>query len=123
MPGFFDFLTSPLRPKEDIKDPEAINEYDAFLLNRDVKKEKWDYDYKKAYQFFIDTGEEPYDFKSKKWLSKFKHPLSEERYIKDKDKWYDTIQNKYVPKDTVAFQEMKRSEYLKEMPIIDYEKR
>jgi hypothetical protein len=123
MPGFFDFLTSPLRPKEDIKDPEDINEYDAFLLNRDVKKEKWDYDYKKAYQSFVETGEEPYDFKSKHWSSKFKHPLSEERYIKDKNKWYDTIQNKYVPKDTVAFQEMKRSEYLKEMPIIDYEKR
>ena len=32
------------------------------------------------------------------WTSKFKHPLSPERFIQDKEtsKWFDTIKNKFV---------------------------
>ena len=112
--GLLDFLSKPMDPEQGNGD-----EYDIFLAERGVKKQSWDYDYRDAYEYFRETGVDPYDEKSKHWVSKFKHRLSPERYIQDKqnNKWFDTIENKFVNEEAVAQQIVERLDYLKDMPL------
>ena len=118
--GLLDFLTKPVNPHRQIFD-----EYDIFLAERGVEKQSWDYDYTAAYEDYRETGVDPYDPKSKHWVSKFKHPLSPERYIQDKEnnKWFDTIKNKFVNEEKVAQQAIERLEYLESMPLNGNKKR
>ena len=118
--GLLDFLTRPVNPHR-----QNFDEYDIFLAERGVEKQSWDYDYTAAYENYRETGVDPYDSKSKHWVSKFKHPLSPERYIQDKEsnKWFDTIKNKFVNKEAVAQQEIERLEYLESMPLNGNKKR
>ena len=69
--GLLDFLSKPMDPEQG-----NGNEYDIFLAERGVKKQSWDYNYRDAYEYFRETGVDPYDEKSKHWVSKFKHRLS-----------------------------------------------
>ena len=112
--GLLDFLSKPMDPEQG-----NGNEYDIFLAERGVKKQSWDYNYRDAYEYFRETGVDPYDEKSKHWVSKFKHRLSPERYIQDKqnNKWFDTIENKFVNEEAVAQQIVERLDYLKDMPL------
>ena len=112
--GFLDFLAKPGDPSK-----QEFEGFDIFLDERNVQKQKWDYNYRDAYEYFRETGIDPYDQKSKKWVSKFKHPLSEERFIKDKKsgKWFDTINSKFVDEEKVAQQVIERLEYTKDMPL------
>ena len=118
--GLLDFLTKPVNPHR-----QRFDEYDIFLAERGVEKQSWDYDYTAAYEDYRETGVDPYDSKSKHWVSKFKHPLSPERYIQDKEnnKWFDTIKNKFVNEEKVAQQAIERLEYLESMPLNGNKKR
>ena len=118
--GLLDFLSKPMDPEQG-----NGNEYDIFLAERGVKKQSWDYNYRDAYEYFRETGVDPYDEKSKHWVSKFKHRLSPERYIQDKqnNKWFDTIENKFVNEEAVAQQIVERLDYLKDMPLDGNQKR
>ena len=120
--GLLDFLTKPINPAR-----QNFDEYDIFLAERnvrDVSYKDW-YNYDDAYEHFRETGIDPYDTKSKHWTSKFKHPLSPERFIQDKEskKWFDTIENKFVNKEAVAQQEIERLDYLENMPLNGNKKR
>jgi len=117
--GLLDFLTKPMDPEQ------GNDEYNIFLAERGVREQKWDYNYRDAYEYFRETGIDPYDNKSKHWVSKFKHPLSSERYIQDKEnnKWFDTIENKFVNEEAVAQQTIERLEYLESMPLNGNKKR
>ena len=112
--GLLDFLSKPINPHR-----QNFDEYDVFLAERGVEKQSWDYDYTAAYEDYRETGVDPYDPKSKHWVSKFKHPLSPERYIQDKEsnKWFDTIKNKFVNEEKVAQQAIERLDYLESMPL------
>ena len=106
--GFLDFITRPM-------DPERGNDdFDIFLKERNVEKQSWNYNYRDAYEYYRETGIDPYNYKSKHWVSKFKHPLSDERYIQDKEpnKWFDTIKSKFVNEERVAQQTVERLDYL-----------
>ena len=118
--GLLDFLTKPVNPHR-----QNFDEYDIFLAERGVEKQSWNYDYTAAYEDYRETGVDPYDSKSKHWVSKFKHPLSNERYIKDEEtkKWFDTIKNKFVNEEAVAQQTIERLEYLESMPLNGNKKR
>ena len=118
--GLLDFLSKPMDPEQGNGD-----EYDIFLAERGVKKQSWDYNYRDAYEHFRETGVDPYDSKSKHWVSKFKHLLSPERYIQDKqnNKWFDTIENKFVNEEAVAQQAIERLDYLENMPLNGNKKR
>jgi hypothetical protein len=120
--GFLDILTKPINPAR-----QGFDEYDIFLAERNVRDASYKdwYDYDAAYEHYRETGIDPYDSKSKHWTSKFKHPLSPERYIQDKEskKWFDTIKNKFVNKEAVAQQEIERLEYLESMPLNGNKKR
>ena len=118
--GLLDFLTRPINPAK-----QNFDEFDIFLAERGVERENWDYDYTAAYENYRETGVDPYDNKSKHWVSKFKHPLSPERYIQDKEssKWFDTIENKFVNEEKVAQQTIERLEYLESMPLNGNKKR
>jgi len=118
--GLLDFLTKPLNPQK-----QRFDEFDIFLAERGVEKQSWNYDYDAAYADYKETGVDPYDKKSKHWVSKFKHPLSDERYIKDKEtnKFFDTIENKFVNEEVVAQQAMQRLDYLENMPLNGNKKR
>ena len=120
--GLLDFFTKPVNPGR-----QNFDEYDIFLAERnvrDVSYKDW-YNYDDAYEHFRETGIDPYDSKSKHWDSKFKHPLSPERYIQDKEnnKWFDTIENKFVNEEAVAQQIVERLDYLKDMPLDGNQKR
>ena len=120
--GLLDFLAKPLAPVEGEND-----EYSIFLTERNVQNatyEDW-YNYRDAYEHFRETGVDPYDAKSKHWVSQFKHPLSPERFIQDKEtsKWFDTIKNKFVNEEAVAQQIVERLDYLKDMPLDGNKKR
>ena len=112
--GLLDILTKPLNPAK-----QEFDEFDIFLAERGVERQSWNYDYTAAYEDYKKTGVDPYDTKSKHWVSKFKHPLSDERYIQDEEtkKWYDTIKNKFVNEEAVAQQTIERLEYLEGMPL------
>ena len=112
--GFLDILTRPINPER-----QKFDELDIFLAERGVKKQGWNYDYIAAYEDYKKTGVDPYDPKSKHWVSKFKHPLSDERYIRDEEtgKWFDTIKDKFVNEEAVAQQAIERLEYLEGMPL------
>ena len=114
MVGLLDFITKPLNPGR-----QEFDGFDIFLAERNVENQSWDYNYRNAYEYYRETGIDPYNPKSKHWISKFKHPLSSERYISDKedDKWFDTIENKFVSGEIVAQQEIERLEYLETLPI------
>ena len=118
--GLLDFFAKPTNPAR-----QDFDEYDIFLAERGVEKQSWDYNYRDAYEYFRETGVDPYDGKSKHWVSKFKHPLSPERYIQDKEsnKWFDTIKNKFVNEEKVAQQTIERLEYLESMPLNGNKKR
>ena len=118
--GLLDFLTRRVNPAR-----QGFDEYDIFLAERGVEKQSWDYDYFAAYEDYKKTGVDPFDGKSKHWVSKFKHPLSPERYIQDKEnnKWFDTIENKFVNEEAVAQQIVERLDYLKDMPLDGNQKR
>ena len=118
--GLLDFLTRPVNPAK-----QNFDEFDIFLAERGVEKQSWDYDYTAAYENYRETGVDPYDNKSKHWVSKFKHPLSPERYIQDKEssKWFDTIKNKFVNEEAVARQTIERLEFLENMPLNGNKKR
>ena len=118
--GLLDFLTRPINPAK-----QNFDEYDIFLAERGVKEQSWNYDYTAAYEDYKKTGVDPYDVKSKHWVSKFKHPLSPERYIQDKEssKWFDTIENKFVNEEKVAQQTIERLDYLENMPLNGNKKR
>ena len=118
--GFLDILTKPINPAK-----QNFDEFDIFLAERGVEKQSWDYDYTAAYENYRETGVDPYDNKSKHWVSKFKHPLSPERFIQDKEssKWFDTIENKFVNEERVAQQAIERLEYLESMPLNGNKKR
>ena len=118
--GFLDILTKPINPAK-----QNFDEFDIFLAERGVEKQSWDYDYTAAYENYRETGVDPYDNKSKHWVSKFKHPLSPERYIQDKEssKWFDTIENKFVNEEKVAQQTIERLDYLENMPLNGNKKR
>jgi hypothetical protein len=118
--GFLDILTKPINPAK-----QNFDEFDIFLAERGVEKQSWDYDYTAAYENYRETGVDPYDNKSKHWVSKFKHPLSPERFIQDKEssKWFDTIENKFVNEEKVAQQAIERLEYLESMPLNGNKKR
>jgi len=118
--GLLDFLTRPINPAK-----QNFDEFDIFLAERGVEKQSWDYDYTAAYENYRETGVDPYDNKSKHWVSKFKHPLSPERYIQDKEssKWFDTIENKFVNEEKVAQQTIERLDYLENMPLNGNKKR
>ena len=114
--GLLDFLTDPINPNK-----QSFDKFDIFLAERNVKDvsyKDW-YNYDDAYEYFRKTGVDPYDSKSKHWDSKFKHRLSPERYIQDKkdNKWFDTIENKFVNEEAVAQQIVERLDYLKDMPL------
>ena len=114
--GLLDFLTKPVNPHR-----QNFDEYDVFLAERNVRNvsyKDW-YNYDDAYAHYMETGMDPYDRESKHWTSKFKHPLSPERYIQDKEnkKWFDTIENKFVNEEVVAQQVVERLEYLENMPL------
>ena len=120
--GLLDFLSKPVSPHE-----QNFDEYDIFLAERNVRNvsyKDW-YNYDDAYESYRETGIDPYDTKSKHWTSKFKHLLSPERYIQDKEskKWFDTIENKFVNEEAVAQQEIERLEYLENMPLNGNKKR
>ena len=120
--GLLDFLAKPLDPVEGGDD-----EYNIFLGERNVRNvsyKDW-YNYDDAYAHYRETGIDPYDSKSKHWTSKFKHPLSPERYIQDEEskKWFDTIKNKFVNEEAVAQQEIERLDYLENMPLNGNKKR
>ena len=111
--GFLDFITKPM-------DPERGNDdFDIFLKERNVEKQSWNYNYRDAYEYYRETGIDPYNYKSKHWVSKFKHPLSDERYIQDKEtnKWFDTIKSKFVNEERVAQQTVERLDYLENRPL------
>jgi hypothetical protein len=112
--GFLDFLTKPIDPEKG-----SNQDYNIFLAERGVKRQSWNYDYTAAYEDYKKTGIDPYDPKSKHWVSTFKHPLSEERYIQDEEtkKWFDTIKDKFVSEEAVAQQAIERLEYLEGMPL------
>ena len=112
--GLLDFLTRPVNPSK-----QDFDEYDIFLAERGVKRQSWNYDYTAAYEDYKETGVDPYDTKSKHWVSKFKHPLSDERYIRDEEtkKWFDTIKDKFVNEEAVAQQAIERLEHLEGMPL------
>ena len=114
--GFFETLTKPINPGK-----QEFDKYDVFLAERNVKNESYKdwYNYRSAYDYYRETGIDPYDTKSKHWTSKFKHPLSEERYIRDEEtgKWFDTIGSKFVNEEKVAQQTVERLEYLESMPL------
>ena len=118
--GFLDILTKPINPAK-----QNFDEFDIFLAERGVEKQSWDYDYTAAYENYRETGVDPYDNKSKHWVSKFKHPLSPERFIQDKEssKWFDTIENKFVNEEKVAQQAIERLDYLENMPLNGNKKR
>ena len=118
--GLLDFLARPGNPQE-----QSFDEFDIFLAERGVEKQSWNYDYTAAYEDYKKTGVDPYDVKSKHWVSKFKHPLSPERYIQDKEsnKWFDTIEDKFVNEEKVAQQTIERLEYLESMPLNGNKKR
>ena len=120
--GLLDFFAKPTNPAR-----QDFDEYDIFLAERNVRDANprdW-YDYNAAYEYYRETGIDPYDSKSKHWASKFKHPLSPERYIQDKEnkKWFDTIENKFVNEEAVAQQTIERLEYLESMPLNGNKKR
>ena len=120
--GFLDILTKPINPAR-----QNFDEFDIFLAERnvrDVSYKDW-YDYDAAYESYRETGVDPYDTKSKHWTSKFKHPLSEERYImvEETGKWFDTIGSKFVDEEKVAQQTIERLEYLESMPLNGNKKR
>ena len=118
--GLLDFLSKPVNPHR-----QRFDEFDIFLAERGVEKQSWNYDYDAAYADYKETGEDPYDKKSKHWVSKFKHPLSDERYIKDEEtnKFFDTIENKFVNEEVVAQQAIQRLDYLENMPLNGNKKR
>ena len=118
--GLLDFLTKPINPHR-----QRFDEFDVFLAERGVEKQSWNYDYTAAYEDYKKTGIDPYDVKSKHWVSKFKHPLSPERFIQDKEssKWFDTIENKFVNEEKVAQQTIERLEFLESMPLNGNKKR
>ena len=118
--GLLDFLTRPTNPHK-----QRFDEFDIFLAERGVEEQNWNYDYTAAYEDYKTTGVDPYDGKSKHWVSKFKHPLSEERYLQDKEsgKWFDTIGNKFVNEEAVAQQTIERLEFLENMPLNGNKKR
>ena len=114
--GFFETLTKPINPGK-----QEFDKYDVFLAERNVKNESYKdwYNYRSAYDYYRETGIDPYDSKTKHWSSKFKHPLSPERYIKDKDngRWQDTIGSEFVNEEKVAQQHISRLDYLKDLPL------
>ena len=118
--GLLDFLMRPVDVER-----QDFDEFDIFLAERGVEKQSWNYDYTAAYEDYRETGVDPYDNKSKHWTSKFKHPLSPERYIQDKEnnKWFDTIENKFVNEEKVAQQTIERLDYLENMPLNGNKKR
>ena len=122
--GLLDFLTKPINPHR-----QRFDEFDIFLAERGVKEQSWNYDYTAAYEDYKKTGVDPYDPKAHGgkggWISKFKHPLSDERYIKDKEtnKFFDTIENKFVNEEVVAQQAIERLDYLENMPLNGNKKR
>ena len=118
--GLLDFLTRPVDPGK-----QNFDEFDIFLAERGVGEQSWNYDYTAAYEDYKKTGVDPYDRRSKHWVSKFKHPLSEERYLQDKEsgKWFDTIGNKFVNEEAVAQQTIERLEFLENMPLNGNKKR
>ena len=118
--GLLDFITRPIDPEQGDN-----QDYNTFLAERGVKQQSWNYDYAAAYEDYKETGVDPYDTKSKHWTSKFKHPLSPERYIQDKEssKWFDTIENKFVNEEAVAQQAIERLDYLENMPLNGNKKR
>ena len=71
-------------------------------------RDTWDYDYHSAWL----AGEKPDS--TGHWRSKYKHDLSEERYVKTEFGWWDTKQsdiqgkNIYVPFMAVIMQTLKR---------------
>jgi len=113
--NILDFISKPMDPEQN----EGNQEYNTFLAERGVQRQKWDYNYRDAYEYFRETGIDPYDQKSKHWTSKFKHPLSEERYIRDEEtgKWFDTIGSKFVEEEKVAQQTIERLEYMEGLPL------
>ena len=116
--GLLDFLTKPINPAK-----QEFDELDTFLAERGVERQSWNYDYTAAYEDYKKTGVDPYNPEAHGgkggWISRFKHPLSDERYIQDEEtkKWYDTIKNKFVNKEAVAQQIIERLEYLEGMPL------
>ncbi len=124
--GLLDFLSKPVDPEQG-----GNTDYDVFLAERNVHNvtyEDW-YNYRDAYEYFRETGTDPYDPKAHEgkggWTSKFKHPLSPERFIQDKEtsKWFDTIKNKFVNEEAVAQQTIERLDYLENMPLDGNKKR
>ena len=122
--GLLDFLSKPMDPEQG-----GNKDYDIFLAERGVGKQSWNYDYNAAYEDYKETGVDPYDPKAHGgkggWISKFKHPLSDERYMRDEEtgKWFDTIKNKFVNEEKVAQQTIERLEYLENMPLNGNKKR
>lgn len=84
--------------------------YLEFLKTYNIK-ETWDYDYRAAFE----ADATPDD--SGHWPSKFKHDLSEERFVSTTDGWLDTKasdikgKNVYAPWTEVMTHEMKRSDF------------
>jgi|TARA_R100001530_G_scaffold104860_1_gene73094 hypothetical protein len=84
-------------------------EYRKFLSRHKVK-ESWDYNYKGAFLDKVIPNKEG------KWPSKFKHPLSSERYEATSKGWLDTLEsdrqgkNVYSQWQEVLTQEMKRGD-------------
>tara|TARA_Y100000310_G_scaffold114878_1_gene113412 strand:- start:308 stop:667 length:360 start_codon:yes stop_codon:yes gene_type:complete len=115
--GLLDFITKPMSPEQ------GSDDYSVFLKERNVGKQSWNYNYRDAYEYYRETGIDPYSEEAHGgkggWVSKFKHPLSEERYLQDEEtkKWFDTIENKFVSEEKVAQQTVERLDYLENMPL------
>ena len=72
---------------------------------KDWEHPKHYYDYMSAWR----AGEMP--DKTGHWLSKYKHPLHPNRFVRENGRWMDTISGKPATEEDRLINDMKRLEY------------